>query len=70
MQRKLSKGKITLKEPESGEAPPEGTKVGYDKLPEGGGRYVVSREEWARKDRIITRIAIVKSLIGGWTAFN
>ncbi len=70
IQRKLTKGKITLKEPESGEAPSGGGKEGYDKLPEGGGRYVVSREEWARKDRIITRIAIVKSLIGAGQRFK
>lgn len=36
-------------------------KEGYDGLPDG--RFVVSREEWAKKDRTLTRVAIVKSLI-------
>ncbi len=68
MQRKLIKGKITLKEQESKETVPEGTKKGYDGLPDG--RYVVSREEWARKDRILNRKAIVEALIGAGQRFK
>lgn len=64
MQRKLTRGKITLSEEQSkGESKDTSgvAKKGYDRLEDG--RSVVSREEWARKDRTLTRVAIVKSMI-------
>ena len=63
MQRKLTGGKISLSEQSKGESKDtsEVTRKGYDRLP--NEQYVVSREEWAKKDRTITRVAIVKSLI-------
>lgn len=63
MERKLTRGKITLKEGGSKEtsSSSEVKKEGYDRLEDG--RSVVSREEWARRDRTITRVAVVKSLI-------
>ncbi|GAI87421.1 unnamed protein product [marine sediment metagenome] len=63
MERKLTRGKISLSEqPKGGSKDTQGVaREGYDRLPDE--RYVVSREEWAKKDRIITRVAVVKSLI-------
>ncbi len=64
MERKLTRGKISLVEGQSkGESKDtsEVAREGYDRLADG--RSVVSREEWARKDRTLTRVAIAKSLI-------
>ena len=64
MQRKLTGGKISLSKQPKGESKDTSLGVareGYDRLEDG--RSVVSREEWARKDRTITRVAVVKSLI-------
>ena len=63
-ERKLTRGKIslTVEQPKGESKDTSGvTREGYDRLP--NEQYVVSREEWAKKDRTITRVAVVKSLI-------
>ena len=60
--QRVLKGKVSLLETGTKESI-SNVPRGYSQMPEGGHQYVVSQEVWEKRNRILTRIAIVKSLI-------